>query len=196
MTSTGAETSSPRAAAAQLCVSCGFCCNNLFFGFVELKPEDDPTALGALLPIERKADKLILRQPCAALDGCRCTIYDRRPQICRGYRCQVLREVEKTPGALPPALEQVARLSAHFEMLKTQLRQAGYLAPDMVVSAGIKAFRMAYQTALTTTDTPFFMRHRELILRWKKTAWLIQQFDQWAAAAFTLPAHPLPVQDA
>ncbi len=183
-----------RKATDTLCLSCGLCCSGPFFGFVELQPGDDAIALGALLPLERKGDKIIFKLPCAAQRGACCSIYDRRPRICRGYRCRVLRHVEANPAELPGALEKVGTMVGSFAALKAGLGAAGFLATESEMPAAIKAFRMAYAAALAAGDAGFFTQHRELILRWKKTAWLMQAFDEKAAARLALPGRqPGPV---
>lgn len=67
-----------------LCVSCGNCCHLL----VELSPRDDvPDVLvvehGGLRCMEQRGDGA-----CVALDPITrlCTIYERRPQVCREFR--------------------------------------------------------------------------------------------------------------
>ncbi len=173
--------------AARLCTSCGMCCNGFFFGYVELKPGDDVAALEKLLPLETKDGKQIFKHPCSAHINCRCTIYALRPQICRGYRCRLLREVETHPDRLPLAQEKAAQLSASFAQLKACLRRAGFLSSDAAVPATIKTFRAAYGTALKAKDTAFLSQHREIILQWKRTAWLMAAFDEKAAGRLTLP---------
>jgi Fe-S-cluster containining protein len=184
------ETDSARDTSASLCLSCGLCCDASFFGSVELQPADDAAALGALLPLERKGDKVVFRQRCPALRGTCCSIYTQRPLICRGYRCRLLRGVQEQPALLPAALEKVTGLVAAFAKLKAQLRQAGYLTVDPEVPEAFKAFRGTYTTALKASDADFFRQNCELILRWKKIAWLLLAFDEKVAARFALPVQP------
>jgi Fe-S-cluster containining protein len=140
----------------QLCLSCGLCCDGSFFGSVELRAGDDVTGLGELLPLERKAGKIMFRQPCSALQGRCCSVYENRPQVCRRYRCRVLRSVEAAPATLPDAREKVSALRASFAALKEKLRQAGLLTLDLEFPAAIKAFRVAYTAALNSGDAVFW----------------------------------------
>jgi Fe-S-cluster containining protein len=196
MTSPGTSPDSARAAADALCLSCGLCCGGPFFGFVELQPGDDAAALGALLPLERKGDQVVFKLPCPALKGACCSIYSRRPQICRGYRCRVLRRVEEEPGELPGALEKARTLVASFTELKELLGTSGFMPARSEVLAAFRAFRVAYRAALEAGDGAFLTRHRELILRWKRTVWLLHVFDEKVAARLALPVHKAGAADA
>lgn len=86
------------AAAGQLCLTCGLCCNGVIFANVGLRPGDDVTRLRSLgLPISTPQSKLRpphLVQPCAAFDGCRCRVYADRPQYCREFECVLLKSVK------------------------------------------------------------------------------------------------------
>src|SRR4051812_35155751 len=90
-----------------LCLECGFCCNGVIFADVELRPRDDRDrfqALGLPLVPVRATQKANgtgpgirhykFTQPCAALNGCRCTIYPERPEYCREFECLVLKSVK------------------------------------------------------------------------------------------------------
>src|SRR5215470_7025634 len=86
-----------------LCVQCGMCCDGSIFADVRLQPEDDPVRLAALglvlkgavlpsgsteaetniTPTRPQPRAPVFPQPCAMLQGCRCTIYAERPAHCR-----------------------------------------------------------------------------------------------------------------
>src|SRR6266481_7889876 len=89
----------PKAATGEnLCLSCGLCCNGVIFADVKLRRGDDPAHFQALgLPITcsggRKPSAAGFPQPCVALDGCRCCIYDQRPRYCRKFECLLLKSV-------------------------------------------------------------------------------------------------------
>lgn len=75
--------------ASELCLRCGLCCDGTLFTRTPLLP-DEAEALRArsaeVTPCARSGTPG-LRQPCAALDGSRCTIYADRPASCRRYEC-------------------------------------------------------------------------------------------------------------
>ncbi len=72
---------------SELCQRCGLCCDGTLFTRTPLQAEE-VEALRALSP--RPVDEACghgLAQPCAALEGTRCTIYAGRPAACRRYAC-------------------------------------------------------------------------------------------------------------
>ena len=85
-----------------ICLKCGICCDGTLFSGVVLQGKDDPQKLRALgLPIRRLRAGARFPQPCAALSGCRCTIYPNRPQYCRRFECLLLKQ--QLAGKLPRA---------------------------------------------------------------------------------------------
>ena len=73
-----------KTAIAQLCPSCGMCCNGLLFADVKVQPSEDLKKLAALgLRLERLGNKTRLMQPCPAFDGKLCRVYENRPSCCR-----------------------------------------------------------------------------------------------------------------
>jgi Fe-S-cluster containining protein len=132
---------------AALCLECGMCCNGVIFGDVKLRPRDNPDRLEALgLPLvlgrgSRKATatqpevrNYKFAQPCAALDGCRCTIYAERPEYCRGFECMVLKQF--TAGRLKtgPALEIIGRARRRVEKVNRLLDTLGDSDPQAALS--------------------------------------------------------------
>lgn len=96
-----------------VCLSCGFCCDGTLFNRVPL--------LEAELAVHREILRLAPGahhgvQPCAALEGLRCRIYEERPLTCRRYRCLLLeaREADEVSEAGALAIIETVR----------QLRQA------------------------------------------------------------------------
>lgn len=72
-------------------MDCGLCCNGVMFDMVMLQPGDNPKALKAHgLKIKRREH---FRQPCIALCGTQCTIYQHRPTRCRLFECQQYQQV-------------------------------------------------------------------------------------------------------
>ncbi|HAM71285.1 MAG TPA: hypothetical protein DCM86_06545, partial [Verrucomicrobiales bacterium] len=81
---------------SRLCQVCAICCDGTLFHAVELQPGDSPDRLRALgLPLRRRPSGRGTRfaQPCAALDGCLCTLYKDRPAYCRRFDCALLASV-------------------------------------------------------------------------------------------------------
>ena len=80
--------------ARKLCLSCGLCCNGALFADARLQSDDDSERLRELgLPITPKGRGGRFAQPCAALEGCHCTIYLQRPSYCRAFECLLFKKV-------------------------------------------------------------------------------------------------------
>lgn len=83
-----------------ICTNCGLCCDGTLY-FVAPLSKAECDNLIPVLEVRTEANgDTVLKQPCKALAGSCCTIYDSRPQICRGYRCGVLESV--IDGELQP----------------------------------------------------------------------------------------------
>jgi uncharacterized protein len=107
-------------AASRLCTACGLCCNGVLFHIVKLQSADSLRALAAAgLKIHRKKREPYFNQPCPQLNGCACRIYAERPQRCRLFECEQLRQVaaqalteEAARRHIDQARAQVARIEA------------------------------------------------------------------------------------
>ena len=78
-----------KSAADALCMDCGLCCDGTFFGSVVVA-EDEREKLGRIgLRVVESDGKLSMPQPCSALRGCLCSVYDDRPMACRKYECSM-----------------------------------------------------------------------------------------------------------
>jgi Fe-S-cluster containining protein len=71
-----------------ICIDCALCCDGTLFTSVPVDATDEFGPLAAsgarLLKIE---DRTTFRLPCPAVAGGCCSIYDRRPAICREVSC-------------------------------------------------------------------------------------------------------------
>ena len=87
-----------------LCVNCALCCDGTLFGDVELPPTEDVERLRRLgLGLRRRGDRVKLPQPCRALDGCRCGVYDERPVNCARFECLLLQATRRGERSVPDA---------------------------------------------------------------------------------------------
>jgi len=117
-------TSDPVEVASRLCAACGMCCNGVMFFSVRLQPEDSARKLAALgLRAKSRSDGHHIPQPCPAHDGQQCTIYSDRPQRCRAFECQQLRQVaqgilseQAVMAKILEARKRVARVEALFNL--------------------------------------------------------------------------------
>jgi hypothetical protein len=110
-----------------LCTQCGLCCDGSLFADVELAGRREAVRLEALR-IEIEDDDSSgaqLSQPCAALRGRRCTIYEHRPKCCRTFECRLLQEVRRGAVSVEQAKEQIAEALNRIGRVKDLLAQLG-----------------------------------------------------------------------
>lgn len=74
----------------RLCLACGLCCDGTLFASAPLEISQHREASLLRLRVILAADgSNRLRQPCGALEGTACRIYDDRPRACRDYECDL-----------------------------------------------------------------------------------------------------------
>ena len=113
-----------------LCAACGFCCNGVIFANVKLQPGDDASRLRELgLSLKQTkagaGSAVRFAQPCAAHEGCRCSIYPNRPKYCRQFDCLLLQSVKA--GSLDPntALRVIRRAKKRVAEIRQLLVELG-----------------------------------------------------------------------
>jgi uncharacterized protein len=109
-------------AAEKLCLSCGLCCNGVIFADVQLQPSDDAARLRELGVLKRGKK---FRQPCTAHDGCRCAIYQDRPQYCREFECVLLKQTQAGKITASEALRLIKRAKSQADRVRRLLEQLG-----------------------------------------------------------------------
>ena len=90
-----------------LCQSCGLCCDGTLFTRVPLRESEFAPA--AVKAVTTPTNGRYLPQPCAALEGSRCSCYGERPQACRGFECTLLWALKDGEVFLEEAQALVAR---------------------------------------------------------------------------------------
>ncbi len=117
-----------------LCISCGMCCNGTLFERVQLFDHDDTAPLLAHdANLFRKSGdesgKLYMQLPCPAHCDGACKIYEFRPSTCRGYKCELLGQVEKGGVSFEKAraivLEALAARTATLKAAESHPALAG-----------------------------------------------------------------------
>ena len=89
-----------------LCTSCGLCCDGSLFADLELKNRRESFVAESFgLKVEEGDAGDLLIQPCGALKGTRCSIYQHRPRCCRTFECRLLRDVVEGKRKTLEALE-------------------------------------------------------------------------------------------
>jgi hypothetical protein len=108
--------------AARLCLDCGLCCNGVLFDQVRLQPGDHAKALTARGLKIKKGQWF--NQPCTALRGSLCQLYQDRPLRCRQFECRQFRGVaagdirhESAAARIADVREQVAGIEAQLSAM-------------------------------------------------------------------------------
>lgn len=106
--------------ASALCQACGICCNGTLFSYVDITEKQADQLSGTPVATRKnQKGKLVFDLPCAALAGTCCTIYDKRPTICRTYLCKLTRGVMNGSRQLDAALEAVEDMKSKSSWLLT-----------------------------------------------------------------------------
>src|SRR5262245_22448053 len=67
---------------AELCKECGLCCDGTFYGTVAVAEAERERALRVGLRVVDEDGALRMPQPCSALRGHLCAVYEDRPSAC------------------------------------------------------------------------------------------------------------------
>lgn len=110
-----------------LCTRCGLCCDGSLFADVELAGRAEATRLEAMgMEIEDDdRNGALLLQPCVALQGKRCAIYEHRPECCRTFECRLLQDVRGGAVDVERAKEQIAEALKRIERVRDLMAQLG-----------------------------------------------------------------------
>jgi uncharacterized protein len=110
-----------------LCTNCGLCCDGTLFADVELVGQAEIARLEIMgMDVEHEDRNMgLLSQPCAALRGTRCGIYEHRPKCCRVFRCDLLQSAERGAVTVERALEQIADAREQLRSVRAMLGRLG-----------------------------------------------------------------------
>ena len=111
-----------------LCTRCGLCCDGSLFADVELAGRAEATGL-ELLGLEIEDDDTggaLLVQPCVALQGRRCAIYEHRPECCRTFECRLLHDVRRGAVGVERAKKQIAEALWRIGRVRELMAQIGH----------------------------------------------------------------------
>ncbi len=117
----------------ELCLACGLCCNGVIFADLKLKRgEHFPVPVPRItrtrtIPDSTKSPHGVCRipQPCPALEGCRCTIYENRPRHCRQFECLLFKRVQSGEARLSRALATIRKTRQQVDRVMHLLRALG-----------------------------------------------------------------------
>lgn len=98
----------------ELCKECGLCCQGVFHTFAYLFTDDDlKHAKNAKIPIKfnNEVNENTFTLPCPSFDSS-CSIYNNRPSVCGGHKCDLLKSLISDNIALDDALNKVSGMKS------------------------------------------------------------------------------------
>jgi hypothetical protein len=127
------------------CVGCGMCCDGTLYSRAKVAPGEGPRIEAHGLQLTQAEDRTYFRLPCLHERCGACTIYETRFEVCRTFRCALLRRYGAGEVSLEEANAQVARA-------KHLLAEATAAEPDaaMVVPRALARARLG--DAVASTD--------------------------------------------
>ena len=100
-------------AGASICIGCALCCNGTLFARAKIKDETEDRHLSALGFTLLEVDgQRHFKQPCSYEKNCSCSIYESRPDVCRAFRCALLKRHEAGEIDTASALEKISKARA------------------------------------------------------------------------------------
>lgn len=126
----------------RVCQSCGLCCNGTLFKNGKLRPEEVETAKkNRLVVIE---DGPFFALPCPRFDAeaRSCTVYEERPNTCRGFECRLLARYRTEGGPIEAPLEDVRRTRELITILQAKGMDMTPGAPRTITAEGEDAFEV------------------------------------------------------
>jgi uncharacterized protein len=111
---------------AQLCTSCGLCCSGVVYDSVPIGQHEvvNVSQLG-LEPYEEPAGQARFNLPCRHLQGTLCGVFDRRPEPCGAFRCELLKSFEAGEVSMAEAKGRVTEAKHMIEEVRPLVRDAG-----------------------------------------------------------------------
>lgn len=89
------------------CQACGLCCNGTLYSRAKVAPGEEARIADYGLTLQEFDGKIYFRLPCKYLNCSRCTIYEKRFEICRSFECDLLRRFKANEISLDEALKTV-----------------------------------------------------------------------------------------
>ncbi len=100
---------------AQICQSCGFCCDGTLFRGVLLRPEELDRSKRIGLRVHEDKGFLL---PCSQLKDKSCQVYEDRPSTCRSFECSLLARHREEGGPVEQRLRVVERVRELSKILE------------------------------------------------------------------------------
>ncbi len=123
---------------AQICLSCGFCCNGLLGNHEKLEIDEAEllSQLG-LTPYQKKVDYDAFCLPCSCLKNGKCSAYAYRPKKCRDFQCKLLKEYLQGTTSFEESIKLVRKA---ISLMETIYQHIGGVYPSKTIWEQIEEF--------------------------------------------------------
>jgi Fe-S-cluster containining protein len=111
----------PGSDATALCLACGFCCDGTLHTHTVLLAEEVEAATDVGLAVGLIQDRPAFPQPCTMFRDGSCSIYERRPHVCRRYECALLKRTLGGDITLEQALRVVGVAQKQFGVFRSRV---------------------------------------------------------------------------
>lgn len=135
-----------------LCLSCGLCCDGTLFSTVPLEAGEAARLKGRVSLVRGGG---AMKQPCRALEGVSCRVYEERPATCRKFRCLALQQVEAGEVSEADAQAFIAEVFARRRRI----------AETLDLDDEQKALKLAREQAKDGSISPETLRALERLTR-------------------------------
>ncbi len=99
---------------SEVCRSCGLCCDGTLQTVIRLRLNEAESA-------SRDELKNLVHAPCLFYSGHDCSIYTKRPPICRSYQCRVLKAYLAGTLSFQESATVIAEAKRLVERIRRQL---------------------------------------------------------------------------
>ena len=110
--------------ATALCLACGFCCDGTLHTHTVLLVDEVDDAAEAGLAMGAVPDRPAFQQPCTMFRAGSCSIYERRPHVCRRYECALLKRTLGGEITLEQALRVVGIAQKQLGVFRSRMPDA------------------------------------------------------------------------
>jgi uncharacterized protein len=100
------------------CIGCGLCCDGTIFNHAVVTPGEEPRLIEHGMELATSGDRTVFVQPCRYSSCGQCTNYEDRFDICRSFRCELLKQYQAGQIDLPEARASVEKALALLSAVK------------------------------------------------------------------------------
>jgi hypothetical protein len=131
--------------AGSICIGCGLCCDGTLMDNAAVAPGEETGVAQAGLDLVVDGKAVVFLQPCPKFAGGICTVYERRPGVCRSFRCRLLKDVDE-------GIVDQAQARSWIVMAKDLVARILAVSADANTPLRRKALRQSLKEATTRSQ--------------------------------------------